>query len=75
MGKEQKIQAIMDTDLQGILEQTGQYIDFINGNILCSNCGKEINVENISSIVPYEECGVIKLKFYCDNIECINCEG
>lgn len=68
------IKAIMDKDLRGILVQTGQYEDFVSGNIMCANCGRVINEDNVSTLLPYEEDGVIKLKFYCNSIECVNCE-
>ena len=64
----------MDKDLRGILVQTGQYEDFVSGNIMCANCGRVINEDNVSTLLPYEEDGVIKLKFYCNSIECVNCE-
>ena len=68
------IKAVMDKDLNKILVQTGQYEDFVSGSITCANCGKVINGDNISSLLPYEDDGTIKLKFYCNSIECVNCE-
>lgn len=68
------IKAVMDKDLNRILVQTGQYEDFVSGSIKCANCGRLINDNNISSLLPYEENGAIKLRFYCNNIECVNCE-
>lgn len=75
MGDRQiSIKAIMDKDLSKILVQTGLYEDFVRGKITCSNCGKVIDGDNISSLVPYEEGEIIKLKFYCNSIECVNCD-
>ncbi len=68
------IKAIMDKDLGKILVQTGQYEDFVRGSIRCANCGKVVGDDNISSLVPYDEGGTIRLKFYCNSIECVNCE-
>lgn len=68
------IQAVMDKDLSKILVQTGQYEDFVSGNIVCSHCGRVINVDNISTLMPYDDNGMIKLKFYCNSIECVNCD-
>lgn len=68
------IKAVMDKDLSRILVQTGQYEDFVGGSIRCANCGRVINGDNISSMMPYDENGVIKLRFYCNSIECVNCE-
>lgn len=64
----------MDKDLRGILVQTGQYEDFVSGNIMCANCGRVINEDNVSTLLPYVDDGLIKLKFYCNSIECVNCE-
>ena len=64
----------MDKDLRGILVQTGQYEDFVSGSIMCANCGRVINEDNVSTLLPYEDDGLIKLKFYCNSIECVNCE-
>jgi len=68
------IKAVMDKDLRKILVQTGQYEDFVSGNIVCANCGKIINDNNISSLVPYEDEGGIRLRVYCNSIECVNCD-
>ena len=62
----------MSTKLKDVLYQTGQYDDFVNGNIKCQYCGSVITTDNISTLVPYVEDGVIKLKFYCNNIDCVN---
>lgn len=72
--KHQRIQAIMNTELIRVLNQTGQYEDLINGKIKCKCCGNEITLDNISTLIPYEEDGSIKIKFYCNNIDCVNSE-
>ena len=66
------IQAVMDTELNKILNQTGQFEDFINGNVKCANCGKTITIDSISTLVPFDENGSVKLKFYCNSVECVN---
>ena len=53
MRKEEFINAIMDKDLYKILIQTGQYEEFINGNIRCECCGRRITIDNISTLMPY----------------------
>lgn len=68
------IRAIMDTELHNILNQTGQFEDFVSGKIECENCGRVITIDNISTLLPYSDSGAIKLKFYCNSIECVNCE-
>lgn len=72
--KQQRIQALMNTELIRVLNQTGQYEDLINGEIKCECCGNEITLDNISTLLPYEEEGSVKIKFYCSNIDCVNCE-
>lgn len=74
MRKQQTVNAIMDKDLKQILIQTGQYEDFINRNLKCECCGKIITIDNISTLVPYETENGIKLKFFCNNIDCVNSE-
>lgn len=69
-----KVRAIMNSELAGFLKQTGQYEDVINGFVKCECCGKEIVLDNISTLIPYEQDGKIKIKFYCDQIDCVNCE-
>lgn len=72
--KKQIVNAIMSNDLIRILNQTGQYEELINGNIKCECCGRVISVNNISTLIPYKDGDTIKLKFYCDNIDCVNSE-
>lgn len=74
MRKQQTVNAIMDKDLKQILIQTGQFEDFINGNLKCECCGNIITIDNISTLVPYDTDKGIKLKFYCNNIDCVNSE-
>uniref|UniRef100_UPI004024FD3E hypothetical protein n=1 Tax=Prevotella sp. TaxID=59823 RepID=UPI004024FD3E len=74
MRKQQIVNAIMDKDLKQILIQTGQYEDFINGNLKCACCGNKISIDNISTLVPYNTENGIKLKFYCNRIDCVNSE-
>ena len=74
MKTHQKIQAIMNNDLVNVLNQTGQYEDLINGSIMCECCGREITMDNISTLIPYETEGKIKIRFYCNNIDCVNSE-
>lgn len=72
MKNQQIIKAIMSTKLKEVLCQTGQHDDFEKGIIRCQCCGSVITADNISTLVPYVESGVIKLKFYCNNIDCVN---
>ena len=72
--KVQEVNAIMFKNLIKILTQTGQYEDLINGKVTCESCGRVINLSNISTMIPYEDDETIKLKFYCDNVDCVNSE-
>ena len=74
MKSQQKVQAIMNTELVDILKQTGQYEDVINGFVKCECCGREITLDNISTLIPFEQDGEIKIKFYCDHLDCVNRE-
>ena len=56
----------MNSDLVNVLNQTGQYEDLINGSIKCECCGREITLDNISTLIPYEVEGSIKIRFYCN---------
>ncbi len=67
----QTINAVLDQDLEALLKQTNKYEDLVNGRVLCENCGKVIAIENIGIVVPDIKNEVIELKFYCDNIDCI----
>ena len=69
-----KVQVLMNTDLVNVLNQTGQYEDLINGLIKCECCGREITLDSIRTLVPYKEQGAIKIRFYCNHFECVNCE-
>jgi len=72
MKKTQIIDAIDVESLNKILLQTGQYEDFISGNIKCACCGDVISLDNISTIIPYDGENGIKLKFFCNKLECVN---
>lgn len=74
MKSQQTVQAIMNTELVDILKQTGQYEDVINGFVKCECCGREITLDNISTLIPFEQDEEIKIKFYCDHLDCVNCE-
>lgn len=72
MKKNQTIQAIMHTELISILKQTDQYEDVVNGFSKCECCGKDITLDNISTLIPYEDNGKIRVRFYCNQFKCLN---
>ena len=69
--RKEKIKAMMDTDLEKLLIQVGDYDNFIEGKIKCHNCGKILNEDNIAMIVPVNDNGSLKLHYICDNPKCI----
>lgn len=68
--EKEKIQAISNDDFENLLIQVGDYEAFISGEVKCHECGRVVNTDNLVMIVPFEESGKIKLKYYCDNIGC-----
>lgn len=69
--KIQTINAVLDQDLEELLKQTEKYEDLVVGNILCENCKKVIAIENIGIVMPVVKDDSVELKFYCDDIDCI----
>lgn len=69
--RKEKIKAMMDSDLEKLLIQVGDYDNFIEGQIKCQNCGKIINEDNLALIVPVKVNGQIQLSYICDNSDCL----
>lgn len=69
--RKEKIQAMMDSDLEKLLIQVGDYDNFNEGQIECQNCGKTINEDNLAMIVPVKDNGCMTLHYICDNPDCI----
>jgi len=69
--KKIEVNAIADTQIEDLLRQTSQYDDLINGKIRCANCDTVITPENIGIIIPQKIESNIRLKFFCDKINCI----
>lgn len=69
--KIQTINAVLEEDLEALLKQTDKYEDLVNGRVLCENCNKIITIENIGIVIPDIKNNSIELKFYCDDIDCI----
>lgn len=65
------MRAIADADLEVLLVQVGDYDCFVRGELRCSVCGRVIDSDNLAMVVPYKESGVLKLKYFCDNIDCV----
>lgn len=69
--KIQTINAVLEEDLEALLKQTDKYEDLVNGRVLCENCNKIITIQNIGIVIPDIKNNSIELKFYCDDIDCI----
>ena len=69
--RKEKIKAMMDSDLEKLLIQVGDFDNFIEGQIKCYNCGKTINEDNLAMIIPVKDNGSMKLRYICDNQDCI----
>ena len=67
--KKIEVNAILDNQIESLLKETGQFEDFINGNILCESCKTIITVQNIGIIQPIKDGK--KVLFYCDSKDCI----
>jgi hypothetical protein len=61
-----EVHALLLNDFENFLKQNNLYQEFIDGNLKCSVCGKEITSENIALI--YFSNGY---KFCCDNDNCL----
>lgn len=64
--KDNKIKAVHDKDLVELLQSLNVYNDVIHGNYKCLFCGNTITIDNIASIVPYEN----TVQFTCDSTDC-----
>lgn len=71
--EEQLLHAIMDTDIESMLERTSQFEQFIKGELLCSICGKRLTVDNIGLMrVVTTEYGDKKFVMCCDKATCMS---
>lgn len=65
-----KVNAVLDSDLEHLLQKTGEYERIIEGHVRCKNCDSVINIQNIGIIVPNLEDDKIPFIFYCERIDC-----
>ncbi len=63
-----KINAVLDEDLEIILELKGILEDLKNGMIDCFVCGEKLSLQNIGAIHIING----ETKLCCDDEECIN---
>lgn len=68
----ESITAIMDSDLEKLLIQTDQYVDFVNGKIKCECCGRIMSLDNLSIMLPQKQNERLVLRFWCDQMDCVS---
>lgn len=66
--KDGTMKAVLDEDLDKLLESLGVYDSVVSGNEKCFFCGKTVTLENLSSIFPLNR----EVKFCCDDLICVN---
>lgn len=64
------ITAIMDDQIESLLQYTGQYEKLINGELTCMHCGRIITNDNIAIVIPHIINGHYVLSFICDDTNC-----
>lgn len=62
----------MNTDLEFLLQYTGQYSEFVEGKLKCEHCGNVVTLDNVGMIHPVVIEGLKTIKFWCDNVDCIS---
>lgn len=69
--RKEEIRAMMNSDLEKLLIQVGDYDKFLEGELHCHACGKVLNADNIAMVLPVREEGEMILKYFCDNSDCM----
>lgn len=69
--KKEELRAMMNSDLENLLIQVGDYDTFLEGKLCCSSCGTVLNADNVALVLPVQNGDSIKLKYCCDNVECM----
>lgn len=71
--KKLQVNAVLDSDLEQLLQNTNQYESIIAGQVKCKNCNSVITIQNIGIIVPVVKKGEnLSFDFYCERIDCTN---
>jgi hypothetical protein len=66
-GMKEKIHAVSDRDLDGLLESLGLTEDLANGKLNCYCCGSKLSKENIGCIYPIKN----EVKLCCSTLDCL----
>ena len=65
-----EVNAILDRDLETLLQKTNQFEALLQGDLKCVSCETTITIDNIGIIVPIKKGKVLKVEFYCEKIDC-----
>ena len=69
--RKEEIMAMMNSDLEKLMIQVGDYDKYLEGELHCHTCGKVLDADNIAMVLPVREEGKIVLKYFCDNSDCM----
>lgn len=69
--RKEVIHAMMNSDLEKLLIQVGDYDKYLEGELHCHVCGRVLNADNIAMVIPILENGKIALRYFCDSSDCI----
>lgn len=69
--EKEKMRAMADTDLEGLLVQVGDYDSFVRGELKCHVCGQVISSDNLAMVIPFKGNDELKLRYICNNIDCV----
>ena len=67
MKKKETLKAVLDSDLDVVLERLGLLRKFDEGELKCSFCGDAVTQDNLHAIYP--DRGVVKVS--CSRAECV----
>jgi hypothetical protein len=60
------VKMVHDDDLVNLLKSLGVYNEVASGKFRCLYCGQIITIDNLNSIVPFEQ----QIGFTCDARDC-----
>lgn len=69
--RKEELKAMMNSDLEKLLIQVGDYDKYLEGKLHCHVCGKLLNHDNIAVVLPVKENDIITLRYFCDSVDCI----
>ena len=66
--EEKRLHAVLDEDIEKLLDKLGQLEPIQNGEVTCHECGAPIMVKNLQIILPLPNGG---FHFVCSNTDCV----